>query len=56
MLAMCLYLRRNAQLDDRVLTPPAASPSHWSPAAGPGLLIGQMEYYLVLHWTEPAIK
>ena len=58
-LAMCLYLRRNAELtgqDDRVLTSSAASPSHWFPPASPGLLIGQPGYYLVPHWTDSAIK
>ena len=45
-----------AYWDDRVLTSPTAPASHWSPPASPGLLIGQSRYYLVLHWTDSAIK
>ena len=55
-LVMCLYLTRNAGLDDRVLTPAAAGPSHWSADAGIWALIGQFEYYLVSYWTYTAIK
>ena len=50
-LVMCLYLSRNAGLDDRVLTPAAAGPSHWSVDASSRPVIGPFEYYLVSHWT-----
>ena len=55
-LVMCLYLSRNAGLDDEVLTTAAAITSHWSDHAGSWALIGQFEYYLVLHWIHIAIK
>ena len=53
---MCLYLSRNAGLDDRVLTSAAAGTSYWWVDASSWAVIGQFEYYLVSHWTYTAIK